>query len=65
MKPVVAVLGGGMITHDQLLPSFYQLQRIGVIGDILVNALVQGPLDAPDPIAGNHRRLSGLLVPAA
>ena len=45
MKPVVAILGGGMITHDQLLPSIYQLQRIGVVGEIIVNALVEGPLD--------------------
>ncbi len=38
MKPTVAVLGGGMITHDQILPSLYQLQRQGRLGDILVNA---------------------------
>ena len=46
MKPAVAILGGGMITHDQLLPSLYQLQRIGVIGEILVNARHADKLDA-------------------
>jgi glucose-6-phosphate 1-dehydrogenase len=29
----VTVIGGGMITHDQLLPSLYQLQREGTIGE--------------------------------
>jgi predicted dehydrogenase len=46
MKPSVAVLGGGMITHDQILPSLYQLQRLNVIGDILVNARHADKLDA-------------------
>lgn len=32
----VTVIGGGMITHDQLLPSLYQLQREGRIGEITV-----------------------------
>ena len=32
----VTVIGGGMITHDQLLPSLYQLQREGTIGEIAV-----------------------------
>jgi len=30
----VVIVGGGMIVHDQLLPSFYQLQRLGHIGEI-------------------------------
>jgi predicted dehydrogenase len=30
----VLIVGGGMIVHDQLLPSFYQLQRLGHIGEI-------------------------------
>ncbi len=34
MKPEVLVVGGGMITNDQILPSLYQLQRNGVIGQI-------------------------------
>ena len=32
----VTVVGGGMITHDQLLPSLYQLRREGRIGEIAV-----------------------------
>jgi D-galacturonate reductase len=32
------IIGGGMITHDQLLPSFYHLQRQGRIGPIAVCA---------------------------
>src|SRR5690349_21138714 len=34
--PQVLVVGGGMITHDQILPSLYQLQRLGRIGEISV-----------------------------
>ena len=30
----VTILGGGMITHDQILPSFYQLQRLGLVSEI-------------------------------
>lgn len=36
--PQVAVIGGGMIAHDQILPSLYQLQRLEVIGAITVCA---------------------------
>jgi len=32
----VTIIGGGMITHDQLLPSFFHLQRQGLIGEIAV-----------------------------
>ncbi len=32
----VTMVGGGMIAHDQLLPSLYHLQRQGVIGEIAV-----------------------------
>lgn len=39
MNPFDAVIvGGGMITHDQLLPSLYQLRRRGRIGRIRVCA---------------------------
>ena len=38
-KTQVLVVGGGMITHDQLLPSLYQMQRQGRIGEISVCAL--------------------------
>lgn len=43
-KPQVVVVGGGMITRIQLLPSMYHLQREGVIGDIHVCALNTPPL---------------------
>ena len=29
------VSGGGMIAHDQILPSFYQLQRLGLVEQIV------------------------------
>ena len=35
-QPEVTVVGAGMIVHDQLLPSLYQLQRLGRIGKITV-----------------------------
>ena len=38
-KPQLVVVGGGMITRIQLLPTIYHLQREGVIGDIHVCAL--------------------------
>jgi D-galacturonate reductase len=34
----VLMVGGGMIAHDQILPSLYQLQRLGRVGDITVCA---------------------------
>ena len=36
--PQVTVIGGGIIAHDQILPSLYQMQRQGVIGEISVCA---------------------------
>ncbi len=36
MMPEVLLIGGGMIVHDQILPSIYQLQRLGRIGAITV-----------------------------
>jgi D-galacturonate reductase len=38
-QPEVTIVGGGMITHDQILPSLFQMQRNGVIGEITVTAL--------------------------
>ena len=40
----VVVVGGGMITHDQILPSLYHLQRADVIGSIRICALNSAPL---------------------
>jgi len=42
--PQVTVIGGGMITQVQILPSLYQLQRIGLIGEIKICALNAAPL---------------------
>ncbi len=47
----VTVIGGGMITRDQILPSLYQLQRKGDVGEISICALSSAPLSqlASDP----------------
>ena len=46
-KPVdVTVIGGGMITHDQILPSLYHMQRRGEVGSISICALNSSPLKA-------------------
>src|SRR5260370_9244638 len=42
----VTVIGGGMIVHDQILPSLYQLQRIGVVGEITVCSRRESTLNA-------------------
>ncbi|HIQ21825.1 MAG TPA: Gfo/Idh/MocA family oxidoreductase [Planctomycetes bacterium] len=42
----VVIVGGGMITHDQILPSIYHLQRLGRIGSIKISALNSAPLRA-------------------
>ena len=36
--PKVPIVGGGMITHDQILPSLYHMQRLGQVGEITVCA---------------------------
>lgn len=40
----LAIIGGGMITNDQILPSVYQLQREGVVSDISMCARHNAPL---------------------
>jgi predicted dehydrogenase len=40
------IIGGGMITHDLILPSAYHLQRLGRVGRISVCALNSPPLRA-------------------
>ena len=40
----VVIVGGGMITHDQILPALYHLQRRGEIGPITISALNSAPL---------------------
>ncbi|MHC4302442.1 MAG: Gfo/Idh/MocA family protein [Planctomycetota bacterium] len=44
-RPQVCIVGGGMITQVQILPSIYQLQRLGVVGEISVCALDSAPLN--------------------
>lgn len=45
-KPQVCIVGGGMITQVQILPSIYHLQRLGVVGEIDICALNNAPLNA-------------------
>jgi predicted dehydrogenase len=40
------IVGGGMITHDQILPSFYQLQRLGLVDEIAISARHDRTLEA-------------------
>lgn len=42
----VTIVGGGMITHDQILPSIYHLQRQGQVGPIRICAINSPPLKA-------------------
>lgn len=42
----VLMIGGGMIAHDQLLPSLYQLQRLGVVNEVTVCARRESTLRA-------------------
>ena len=42
--PRVTIIGGGMITRIQLLPTIYHLQREGGVGDIHICALTAAPL---------------------
>jgi len=43
-KPPVVLIGGGMITEIQILPSLYHLQRLGLVGEISICALNGAPL---------------------
>ena len=45
-RPAVTVVGGGMITGMQLLPTIYHMQRQGAIGEIAICALNAAPLKA-------------------
>ncbi|MCC6861103.1 MAG: Gfo/Idh/MocA family oxidoreductase [Bryobacterales bacterium] len=55
----VAVIGGGMITHDQILPSLYQMQRNGAIGEISVCALKRSILEALERAEGIRQAFPG------
>ena len=43
-KPQVTIVGGGMITQVQLLPTVYQLQRESLVGEVHICALNAAPL---------------------
>jgi len=43
-QPTVTIIGGGMITGMQLLPTIYHMQRLGRVGPIHVCALNAEPL---------------------
>ena len=45
-KLEILIVGGGMITFDQILPSIYHVQRSGQVGGIRICALNSGPLRA-------------------
>ena len=46
----VTLIGGGMIVHDQILPSLYHLQRIGQLGKIqIVDATCKRMRDLVNP----------------
>ena len=42
----VTLVGGGMICHDQLLPSLYHLQRLGLVRDLTVCSRTAGTVRA-------------------
>ncbi len=44
MRIDVTIVGGGMITHDLILPALYHLQRTGAVGKIRICALNSQPL---------------------
>jgi D-galacturonate reductase len=46
VKPQVLIVGGGMITHDQILPSLFHMQRAGRIGEITVCAQRRGTVQS-------------------
>ena len=58
-KPEVAIVGGGMITHDQLLPALYQMQRQGRVGEISVCALNLKTIRALSGAEGLQRAFPG------
>ena len=60
MKPAVTVVGGGMITHDQILPSLLQLSRQGVVGEIAVCALKRSAIEALENAEDIRRAFPGL-----
>ena len=52
MRFDVVMIGGGMIARDQILPSLFQLRRLGLVGEITVCARHEETLRA---LAGDER----------
>lgn len=46
MRIDVTIIGGGMIVHDQILPSLYHLRRVGVVERVVVCATSSANLQA-------------------
>ena len=61
----VLIIGGGMITHDLLLPSVYHLKRTGQVGAITVTALNSAPLRALSESATINEAFPGLAFEAS
>jgi len=57
--PRVTTIGGGMIAHDQILPSLYHMQRQGLIGEISVCASHGRTLKALADAEGIRRAFPG------
>ena len=58
-KPQFVVLGPGMITQLQVLPSLYHLQRLGVVGPLTVCGTRAKSLKALHEDAGHKRAFPG------
>ena len=55
----VTLVGGGMICHDQLLPSLYHLQRLGLVRDLTVCSRTAGTVRALAEAEGIHSAFPG------
>jgi predicted dehydrogenase len=58
-QPEVLVVGAGMIVHDQILPSLYQLQRLGRIGQITICGTRRRSVEALEKAEGIARAFPG------
>lgn len=59
VKPQIVILGPGMITQLQILPSIYHLQRLGVAGPITICGTRAKSLQALHEDAGHKRAFPG------
>ena len=58
-RPQVTIVGGGMITQIQLLPTIYHMQRQGELGEIHICALNSPPIQALQDDAALARAFPG------